>query len=91
LQKYIDAYAPYANGSSFSVELINNGTNPQGEYPSGEANMDIQIAISMAYTVPVRFYSTGGEDHKFNPDLEYVSPSPPGRHMAAHERLWACY
>lgn len=71
LDKYIAKYASYAKGASFTVELINNGTNPQGpKYPGAEANMDMQIAVAMAYKVPVRFYSTGGEDHDFNPDLE---------------------
>ncbi|KAG8418402.1 hypothetical protein J3458_005820 [Metarhizium acridum] len=75
LEKYLDTYAPYAKGASFSVELINNGTNPQGEYPGAEANMDIQIAVSMAFRVPVRFYSTGGEDHGFIPDLDISDPN----------------
>ncbi|KAG6021930.1 hypothetical protein E4U41_002358 [Claviceps citrina] len=81
LARYIDKYAAYAKGANFTVALINNGTNPQGQYPSGEANLDIQIAVAMAYKVPVRFYSTGGEYHDFNPDLdisdrqkEYVEP-----------------
>ncbi|KAG5983941.1 hypothetical protein E4U55_006648 [Claviceps digitariae] len=83
LSKYIDTYAPYAKGAAnFTVALINNATNPQGpNYPSGEANLDMQIAVAMAYQVPVRFYSTGGEDHDFDPDLdisdrqnEYIEP-----------------
>ncbi|TWU79257.1 vesicle formation at the endoplasmic reticulum [Metarhizium rileyi] len=74
LKMYLDKYAKYAKGSTFSVELLNGGTNPQGEYPSGEANMDVQIAVSMAYNVPVRFYSAGGEDHGFIPDLDISNP-----------------
>ncbi|KAG6004965.1 hypothetical protein E4U21_000588 [Claviceps maximensis] len=82
LSRYIDDYAPHARGADFTVALINNGTNPQGlNYPSGEANMDMQIAVAMAYPVPVRFYSTGGAFHDFNPDLdisdrqqEYLEP-----------------
>ncbi|KAG6142638.1 hypothetical protein E4U38_005221 [Claviceps purpurea] len=71
LEKYVEKYATYAKGANFTVALINNGTNPQGlNYPSGEANLDIQIAVAMAHRVPVRFYSTGGEDHNFQPDLD---------------------
>ncbi|KAH0593136.1 hypothetical protein MHUMG1_09138 [Metarhizium humberi] len=74
LEKYLDTYAPYAKGANFSVELINNGTNPQGDYSGFEANMDIQIAVSMAFRVPVRFYSTGGEGPEFIPDLDVYDP-----------------
>ncbi|OAQ61651.1 peptidase-like protein [Pochonia chlamydosporia 170] len=75
LEKYLGKYASHAKGAKFTVELINNGTNTQGtNYPSGEANMDIQIAVAMAYRVPVRFYSTGGGDHDFIPDLDLSDP-----------------
>ncbi|KHN96536.1 tripeptidyl-peptidase 1 precursor [Metarhizium album ARSEF 1941] len=74
LGKYVDKYAPYAKGGNFSVELVNNGTNPQGEYASGEANMDVQITVSMAFRVPVRFYATRGEEHGFMPDLDIPDP-----------------
>ncbi|KAK2596691.1 hypothetical protein QQS21_006206 [Conoideocrella luteorostrata] len=71
LDKYVSRFARYAKGANFTVDLVNNGTNPQGNnYPGGEANLDIQIAVAMAYKVPVRFYSTGGEDHHFKPDLD---------------------
>ena len=36
---------------------------------SGEANLDIQLAVAMAYPLPVRFYSVGGEGPNV-PDLE---------------------
>lgn len=67
---FVDTYASYARGANFSVEPINNGSNPQGEYPSGEANLNIQYAIGMAYNVPVRFYTNGGEYRDYIPDLE---------------------
>lgn len=70
LDKFLDTFARYAIGTKFSTELINGGKNPQGEYYSAEANLDIQYTIAMAYKVPVRYYSTGGEDHDFIPDLE---------------------
>lgn len=37
---------------------------------TGEANLDIQYAVSLAYKIPVRFISVGGENHNFNTDLE---------------------
>ncbi|KAG5917564.1 hypothetical protein E4U53_004189 [Claviceps sorghi] len=82
LSRYIDTYAPYARGANVSVALVNNGSNPQGtNHPSGEANLDVQVAVAMAYRVPVRFYATGGEEHGFEPDLdisdrqkEYIEP-----------------
>ncbi|KAG5917342.1 hypothetical protein E4U42_007273 [Claviceps africana] len=75
LARYIDAYAPYARGANLSVALVNNGSNPQGtNYPSGEANLDVQVAMAMAWRVPVRFYATGGEEHGFEPDLDISNP-----------------
>ena len=70
LDKFLKMFATYAIGTNFSTELINGGKNPQGEYFSGEANLDVQYTIAMAFRVPVRYYSTGGEDHDFIPDLE---------------------
>ncbi|KAH7325804.1 tripeptidyl-peptidase 1 precursor [Stachybotrys elegans] len=75
LEQFIDEWAPYAKGANFSVESINDGDNPQGEYPSGEANLNIQYAMALAYDVPIRFYSTGGENHDFIPDLDLYDPS----------------
>ncbi|KAF4120000.1 putative serine esterase (DUF676) [Geosmithia morbida] len=62
-------YAPYVK-SNITVELVNGGVNPQGNYASGEANMDIQYAVAMAYDVPVQFISVGGGLWDFNPDLD---------------------
>ena len=70
LDRFLEMFAGYAMGANFSTELINGGKNPQGEYFSAEANLDTQYAVAMAYKVPVRYYSTGGEDHDFIPDLE---------------------
>ncbi|POR37257.1 Tripeptidyl-peptidase SED2 [Tolypocladium paradoxum] len=74
LDKFVEMFARYAIGANFSTELINGGKNPQGEYPSGEANLDIQYTIAMAHKVPVRYYSTGGEGHDFIPDLDISDP-----------------
>ncbi|PNY27653.1 Tripeptidyl-peptidase SED2 [Tolypocladium capitatum] len=74
LDKFLSMFARYAIGANFSTELINGGKNPQGEYYSGEANLDIQYTIALAYKVPVRYYSAGGEDHDFIPDLDISNP-----------------
>ncbi|KND88392.1 Tripeptidyl-peptidase SED2 [Tolypocladium ophioglossoides CBS 100239] len=74
LDKFLSMFARYAIGANFSTELINGGKNPQGEYYSAEANLDVQYTIAMAYKVPVRYYSTGGEDHDFIPDLDISDP-----------------
>ncbi|KAL7933258.1 peptidase S8/S53 domain-containing protein [Trichoderma chlorosporum] len=71
LSAFLDEFAPYAANASFSVESVNGGENPQGnDEPAGEANADIQYAVSMAYDVPVRFYATGGANHYIIPDLD---------------------
>lgn len=73
LGEFLHEFAPYSATVNLSVASVNGGTNPQGiEFPSSEANQDVQYAIAMAYNVPVRFYATGGENHDIVPDLEYV-------------------
>lgn len=37
---------------------------------TGEANLDIQYAVSLAYQVPVQFISVGGENPNYIPDIE---------------------
>ncbi|KAL6815452.1 peptidase S8/S53 domain-containing protein [Trichoderma sp. SZMC 28013] len=71
LSIFLNNFAPYASNASFSVDFVNGGRNRQGNNESqGEANADIQYAISMAYDIPVRFYATGGELHDIVPDLD---------------------
>ncbi|KAK4068799.1 uncharacterized protein Triagg1_7159 [Trichoderma aggressivum f. europaeum] len=71
LSIFLNNFAPYAANASFSVETINGGRNRQGNNESqGEANADIQYAISMGYDIPVRYYATGGELHDLIPDLD---------------------
>ncbi|KAJ6437164.1 5-oxoprolinase [Purpureocillium lavendulum] len=74
LDKFLAAFAPDAVGANFSTVLVNGGHNPQGDYPGGEANLDIQYAVAMAHRVPVTYYSVGGEDHDFLPDLDIWDP-----------------
>jgi tripeptidyl-peptidase I len=42
--------------------VVNGGQNIQSEsVASGEANADVQYAVTMAYKVPVRYYAVGGQ------------------------------
>ena len=64
LAQFLSAYEPSANGSDFSTVLINNGLNTQqnvgGPQSIGEANLDIQYGLSLAYPTPSTYFSTGG-------------------------------
>jgi len=71
LELFTNMYAPYAKDANFSEELINGGLNTQGptDKDSGEANLDIQYAVAMAYKTDVKYYSTGGRG-PLVPDLD---------------------
>lgn len=74
LGEFLHEFAPSA-AVNVSVAFVDGGTNPQGtNFPSSEANQDVQYAVAMANSVPVRFYATGGENHDIIPDLEYALP-----------------
>ncbi|AEO58307.1 hypothetical protein MYCTH_33003, partial [Thermothelomyces thermophilus ATCC 42464] len=47
---------------NFTVELVNNGTNPQDSPRNAglEASLDVEYAMALAYPANVVFYSTGG-------------------------------
>ncbi|KAE9381004.1 subtilisin-like protein [Stipitochalara longipes BDJ] len=64
LAQFLSAYAPNANGSDFSTILINNGSNLQvnvsGPQNHGEAKLDIQYGLSLAYPTPTFYSSTAG-------------------------------
>ncbi|KAI5467250.1 peptidase S8/S53 domain-containing protein [Mariannaea sp. PMI_226] len=70
LQEFQERFDHAQRGRNFSVALVNGGSNLQGEYPSGEANLNIQYATSLAGNVPVTFFSVGGANHNFIPDLD---------------------
>lgn len=70
MKKYLDQYAKYAVGADFSDQLVNGGSNNQGSYASGEGNLDIQLAVAMAYNANISFISVGGGYYDFIPDLE---------------------
>ena len=62
--------APYTFGQNFSVVSFNGGLNNQTDrvHSSGEANLDVQYAIAMAYPLPVTEFSVASRG--------YVSCSP---------------
>lgn len=63
---FLEAYAPELAGLdppyNFTVEVLNNGSNPQP--PIGmaglEASLDMQYAMALGYPSAVAYYSTGG-------------------------------
>lgn len=56
-------------------------------YPASEGNLDIQYAVALAAaSVDVRFYSVGGRNFDFIPDLEFVSP--PSSRFSISLRPW---
>jgi tripeptidyl-peptidase-1 len=57
--------------ANFSVVSINGGGNNQTDTvdDDGEANLDIQYAVGLAYKTPITYYSTGGRG-PLVPDLE---------------------
>ncbi|PNP43257.1 hypothetical protein TGAMA5MH_04714 [Trichoderma gamsii] len=76
LGEFVHEFAPYSATVNVSVASVNGGTNPQGtNFPSSEANQDVQYAVAMAHEIPVRFYATGGENHDIIPDLDLTDPA----------------
>ncbi|KAH8647568.1 peptidase S8/S53 domain-containing protein [Tricladium varicosporioides] len=64
LTAFLNKYVPEANGSDFATVLINGGLNLQdnvaGPQQIGEANLDIQYGLALAYPTPTTYYSTAG-------------------------------
>ncbi|KAL2188070.1 subtilisin-like protein [Thermothelomyces heterothallicus CBS 203.75] len=50
------------NSHNFTVELVNDGTNPQDSPRNAglEASLDVEYAMALGYPANVVFYSTGG-------------------------------
>jgi tripeptidyl-peptidase I len=54
-------------GYNFTVELVNNGFNPQIVSRAGlEASLDVQYAMALGYPTNVVYYSTGGRGIKLD-------------------------
>ncbi|CZR50339.1 related to Tripeptidyl-peptidase sed3 [Phialocephala subalpina] len=72
LAQFLATYEPTANGSDFKEVLINGGLNLQdsvsGPQSIGEANLDIQYGLALAYPTPSTYYSTGGRPPETTPN-----------------------
>jgi len=62
LSKFLRTFAPEAAGANYTVVLVNNGTNPQdpADEGEGEAALDVQEALGIAYPAKGTFWSTAG-------------------------------
>lgn len=69
---FMDIYAPELTvldpPYNFTIELINNGSNPQSPiWQAGmEASLDVQYAMSVGYPSNITYYSTGGRGVKLD-------------------------
>jgi len=69
---FADKYAPYLAGLNppynFTVDLINNGSNPQEpRWRAGmEASLDVQWALALAHPTRLTYLSTGGRGVKLD-------------------------
>lgn len=69
---FVEIYAPELTGLeppyNFTVELLNNGSNPQDPiWMAGlEASLDIEYAMTIGYPAAVTYYSTGGRGVKLD-------------------------
>lgn len=66
LQTFFKDLFPAGEGSNFTVVEVNGGLNTQSE-PGVEANLDVQYSSSIAFPIPLTFFSTGGSP-PFIPD-----------------------
>jgi tripeptidyl-peptidase-1 len=71
LAQFLATYDPEAVGSDFATGLINGGVNLQqnvsGPQNIGEANLDIQYGLALAYPTPTTYYSTAGRPPETTP------------------------
>ncbi|ORY70518.1 peptidase S8/S53 domain-containing protein [Pseudomassariella vexata] len=67
---FLSKHAPdlHAANYSFSVILVNNGTNPQTPLSTAglEASLDMQYAMALGYPSHVTYYSVGGRGAKLD-------------------------
>ncbi|TVY76158.1 Tripeptidyl-peptidase sed2 [Lachnellula suecica] len=59
VRKYGNSAETRANPGSFSVELVNNGTNEE-DHAGIEATLDMEYSMPFTGSLPVVYYSTGG-------------------------------
>ncbi|KAJ7744658.1 peptidase S8/S53 domain-containing protein [Mycena metata] len=57
-QLYINDYIPESRGSNFTLDVVNiTGPFTQNSF-SDEGNLDTQLAIQVAYPIPITYYTT---------------------------------
>jgi tripeptidyl-peptidase-1 len=72
VDQFMSIYAPHlaslAPPYNFSVELFNNGVNPQDSLRNAgmEASLDVQYAMALGYPTNVVYYVTGGRGTKLD-------------------------
>jgi tripeptidyl-peptidase-1 len=74
---FLDTMAPLLPPSyNFTVELLNNGTNPQDSpHNAGlEASLDVQYAMALAHPSQITYYITGGRGTKLDPTTGHPLP-----------------
>ena len=70
LEAFKKLYAPFMKNESFSWTSVDGGLLDQtSTADSGEANLDVQYALSVGYPVPGNYYSTAGRGELI-PDLD---------------------
>ena len=70
VDKFLDVFSPHLPSTyNFTVELINNATNPQDSPLNAgiEASLDVEYAMSLGHPTNVVYYITGGRGVKLNP------------------------
>ncbi|KAI0137476.1 tripeptidyl-peptidase-like protein [Xylariales sp. AK1849] len=64
VSSFMQKYAPsiQSTGFNFTVQLVENGTNPQSpkEMAGLEASLDLEYAMALGYPSNVKYYATGG-------------------------------
>ncbi|KAI1413882.1 DHS-like NAD/FAD-binding domain-containing protein [Hypoxylon sp. FL1857] len=70
VSEFLGRYSPELGqlNYTFSVAMLNNGTNPQPNTPGSlaglEASLDVEYAMALGYPTNVIYYSTGGRGEK---------------------------
>ncbi|KAI0832292.1 subtilisin-like protein [Hypoxylon sp. FL0890] len=70
VSEFLGKYSPELGplNYTFSVAMLNNGTNPQPNTPDSraglEASLDVEYAMALGYPTNVIYYSTGGRGEK---------------------------
>ncbi|KAL1970125.1 hypothetical protein VTN77DRAFT_6530 [Rasamsonia byssochlamydoides] len=63
VNSFLQRYRPEAAGFNFTIEIVNNGPNPQSRNESNppvEGDLDAETIIAITYPTPLIAYNTGG-------------------------------